>query len=59
MGRGRRERQGTAWASRNHGAGTLEPHPCEGGRELESAAGGERSAQARLLLLLLPPLQRG
>lgn len=37
----------------------MEPHPCEGGRELESAAGGERSAQARLLLLLLPPLQRG
>lgn len=33
----------------------MEPHPCEGGREPESAAGGERSAQA----CLLPPLQRG
>lgn len=37
----------------------MEPHPCEGGREPESAAGGERSAQARLLRLLLLPLQRG
>lgn len=59
LGRGRLGEAGRRPGLLPPRGGTMEPHLCEGGREPESAAGGERSAWARLLLLLLLSLRRG